>query len=297
MNPATRTSPIPHRAGRVPGAPLGTPPRGMVPAGPALPVPRNGSAPAGRPKPVGDGGWALPKPPRDGPPGARPERPAGERPQRRSRRGAAGSGVPRRLTRRLWPKPWARGWWLRRCLALVLLLIATVLALVPATSRSAATVLVLTADHDLRAGPALGPSDLTLTPIDPARVPAGALTDLGAAAGRVLAGPVRRGEILTDARLVGPALPGLPPDAAAVPIRLADLLHPGSRVDVVAAAPDAGEISVVAHDAVVLLVPPPAGDVGPEPNRGRPVVVALPPDRATQVAGFSLQRQLTVTLR
>ena len=72
----------------------------------------------------------------------------------------------------------------------------------------------------------------------PAAVPGGSARQ-PAVLGRVVAGPVRRGEALTDARLVGPGLTaGLDPqESAAVPVRLADaeaaaLVRPGDRVDV-----------------------------------------------------------------
>ncbi|MGI8537889.1 MAG: SAF domain-containing protein, partial [Mycobacteriales bacterium] len=74
------------------------------------------------------------------------------------------------------------------------------------------TVLVLTATRDLAAGAALTPDDLVATSMPPGLVPAGALTEVVGAVGRFVAGPVRRGEPLTDVRLLGAGLLG---DAAA----------------------------------------------------------------------------------
>jgi Flp pilus assembly protein CpaB len=61
------------------------------------------------------------------------------------------------------------------------------------------------------------------------------------AVGRVLAGPMRRGEVLTDVRLVGGGLlEGYGPGIVATPVRVADggtvrLVRPGDQVDVLAA--------------------------------------------------------------
>jgi hypothetical protein len=96
-------------------------------------------------------------------------------------------------------------------------------------------------------------------------------------------------------RLVGPENTLLAtgnPDAVAVPVRLtdaavADLLRPGSRVDVV------GEPAVLANDAVVVAVRPSEGVSA----KGRLVVVALPRQVAAKVAAASLAQPVTVTLR
>ena len=54
-------------------------------------------------------------------------------------------------------------------------------------------------------------------------MPAGALRDVTALLGRVLAAPVRRGEPITDVRLVGPSLLGATTAGlVAVPVRIAD---------------------------------------------------------------------------
>jgi Flp pilus assembly protein CpaB len=151
---------------------------------------------------------------------------------------------------------------------------------------------MLVAQHDLAPGTVLSTSDIKLVRAPPSLVPSGALTDPAKAAAQVLAGAAAAGEAITSARLLGPENIRLTtggPDAAAVPIRLADdgvadLLVAGSHVDIV--APDQ---EVLATDAVVLTVRP--GD------RGRLVVVGLPRPVAIRVAAASLARQVTVTLR
>lgn len=109
------------------------------------------------------------------------------------------------------------------------------------------TVRVLAAAHDLAAGTALAVADLRPVALPASLVPAGALRPGAAVLGRYVAGPVRRGEPLTDVRLVGPALLAAVargPDVVAVPVRFADdgatvLLRAGDRIDVLAAPGDA----------------------------------------------------------
>ncbi len=106
-------------------------------------------------------------------------------------------------------------------------------------------IAVLAAAHDLPAGEHLASDDLTTLQLRSEAVPKGALRPSAHVDGRLLAGPLRRGEPLTDVRLLGPGLlahvgaPGL----VATPVRISDaaaaqLLHPGDRVDVLAADPD-----------------------------------------------------------
>ena len=105
---------------------------------------------------------------------------------------------------------------------------------------------VVVADHDLRPGAALTPADVRLEKRLAATVPDGSLADVSAVAGSTLAGPTRRGEVLTDVRLLGSRLAEAAiaskaePGARIVPLRLADsalidLVRVGDVVDVLAA--------------------------------------------------------------
>jgi Flp pilus assembly protein CpaB len=108
--------------------------------------------------------------------------------------------------------------------------------------------------------------------------------------GRLVAGPVRRGEPLTDVRLLGPSLLAAVargPDVVAVPVRFADagaaaLLRPGDRVDVLAAPPDTAlppdlPAAAPAPDlAAAAPADPPAGGPAP-PGRSPPGADARPP--------------------
>jgi hypothetical protein len=121
----------------------------------------------------------------------------------------------------------------------------------------------------------------------------------------VLAGAARAGEPLTDVRLAGPEQVGPirgSPDAAAVPVRLADpdvaaLLAPGSRVDVVTPGPTGDRPVVLAADAAVLTVLATGPDPPGQGARGRLVLVALPRADAARVAAASVSEQVAVTLR
>ncbi|GEL23491.1 hypothetical protein PSU4_24450 [Pseudonocardia sulfidoxydans NBRC 16205] len=206
------------------------------------------------------------------------------------------------LLARLPATRWRRGVLARRVLAGALVVTAAVLAFRPA---AAAGDPVLVAARDLPAGVVLGPADVTVRPWPQALAPAGVLRDSADATGRVLAGPARSGEPVTDLRLAGPALAaaatGLP-DAVAVPVRLADpgvagLLVAGNVVDVVTPGAGADEAIVLAEGAVVTAVLP--GDPGGATagSRGRIVLVALPPTQATRLAAAGLTQQVAVTLR
>lgn len=197
-----------------------------------------------------------------------------------------------------------RGQWPRRGLAAAFAILALVLALRPDQGGAHPTAPVLVARHDLAPGSTLAPADVALRQLPADLLPAGALRTVGAATGHVLGGALRAGEPITDVRLVDGGLPGGAPGTSAVPVRLADpgvadLLHPGVRVDVVTtdqpddAAPSATG-AVLASGAIVLTV----RDADTAPGQhGRLVVLALPEQVATRVAAVSLRQPVTVTLR
>jgi pilus assembly protein CpaB len=188
----------------------------------------------------------------------------------------------------------------RRIAAALLGSCALVLALAPGADTGGVPVVV--AAHDLSAGAPVQAADLVVRRWPSELLPDGALAEVAAAEGRVLVGAARAGEPLTDARLVGAELATRmygSPDAAAVPVRLADagvaaLLAPGSRVDVVTVGPRPEQPLVLAADAAVLAVLPPGDDIG---ARGRLVLVAMPRTLASRVAAAALSEQLAITLR
>jgi hypothetical protein len=130
---------------------------------------------------------------------------------------------------------------------------------------------------------------------------------LGTVVGSTLAGPTRRGEVITDVRLLGSRLAESTagPGARIVPLHLADgalidLVRVGDVVDVLAApattAPDNSHATpkVVATDAVVVLVS--AKEKIQAADSDRVVLVALPARVANAVAGSALGQTVTLTL-
>lgn len=193
---------------------------------------------------------------------------------------------------------------LRRALARHRLLLSCGLAAASvATGLSAvvptppATAPVLTAAHGLAGGAELLPADLAVVAVPAALVPAGALTDPEDAVGRLLGGPVRAGEALTDVRLLGAGL--LPPGPeVAVPVRVAEpataaLVRVGDIVDVLSAAPDGGPTApTVAAGVRVLSVPAP----GDDPGEGALLVVAAGRPTAGRLAAAAVTGRLSVVV-
>jgi Flp pilus assembly protein CpaB len=187
--------------------------------------------------------------------------------------------------------------------ALVVLAAATAFRSDPDDDR----VDVVVAARDLGPGAALTEADLRLEKRLVATIPDGAQTDIGAVTGSTLAGPARRGEVLTDVRVLGSRLAESTagPGARIVPLHLADgalidLVRVGDVVDVLAApATDAPSgtptvTKVVATDAIVVLVS--AKQKVQSADSDRVVLVALPARVANTVAGSALGQAVTLTL-
>lgn len=150
----------------------------------------------------------------------------------------------------------------------VFLVLRTVLPAPPGGEAAVAT-------RDLPAGHVLTSTDLRTVRVPAHLVPAGAL-DPPSADGRRLALPLGDGEILTGTRLrPATAFGSLAPTERAVHVRVADpgaldLVHPGDRVDLLA-APDGRP---VATDVRILGVDPAADALGPAAPGGGLVVAA-----------------------
>ncbi len=140
--------------------------------------------------------------------------------------------------------------------------------------------------RDLPAGAKLGQTDLTTA--RSATVPDGALRYPAQAVGHLLSGPVRKGEVLTDVRLVSADGPVPGPGRVAVPVRPADpgtidLLSPGMHVTVLKVAEN-GQATVLAADAVVLAVPPPPKS----DSAKRLVVLSVPAAAADNITAAAI---------
>jgi len=184
----------------------------------------------------------------------------------------------------------------RRIAAGVLVLLAGVAAWRPDPHSTSREVVVAT--RDLAPGVTVTPDDVALSSRPAGTLPDGAVTTLDAAVGATLAGPSRRGEVLTDARVLGSRLTGLSvgPNARTVPVHLADaavldLIRPGDVVDVLGApsADSTARPRLLAVGAVVVLVSAAAGD-------GRVVLVALPAAAAHTLAAATLVQEVTLTI-
>jgi pilus assembly protein CpaB len=190
----------------------------------------------------------------------------------------------------------------RRTAAVLLAAAALFLALRPdpPPTLPSAAVPVAVAALDLPAGTALSGQDVAVARLPPDGVPRGVVPDAEPLVGRVLAGAVRAGEPLTDARLVGPGLAALlPAGQVAAPVRLADLavaglVRAGDRADVLAALPDVERAEVVAAGALVLAAPTTASD-DVDPAAGL-LVLAVDPATAARLAAVATTATLTVSL-
>ncbi|CAM2806783.1 SAF domain-containing protein [Saccharomonospora xinjiangensis] len=208
------------------------------------------------------------------------------------------TGLKARLRARLRGRPLTL---LRRALAAALLLVAAALAATPGAGGEKVLPTLVTA-RDVSSGSALSISDVRLVDMDADSRPDGALTDPAQAVHRRLAGAARAGEPITDVRLVGSN--SGPPGHTTVPLRLADpgiadLLSPGTRVDVVVPA-ETDEAEVLARSATVVTVAQQesARVGGPLGQEEAPLVlVSVADEHAPRVAAAGLDRPVTVILR
>ena len=207
-----------------------------------------------------------------------------------------------------WLRPdWTRTVLARRIAAGALVVLAGVATMRSNPDGDRAEVVV--AARDLRPGAALTPDDVRLEKRLATTVPDGSQANVAAVVGSTLASPTRRGEVLTDVRLLGSRLAESTagPGARIVPLHLADsalidLVRVGDVVDVLASPANdvpAGTTTppasrVVATDAVVVLVS--AKEKIQAADSDRVVLVALPARVANTVAGSALGQAVTITL-
>lgn len=207
--------------------------------------------------------------------------------------------LPTRISQ--WLRPdWTRTVLARRVAAGGLVVLAAIAALRSNPDGDRAQVVVAT--HDLGPGAQLTADDVRLENRLAPTLPDGSQSDLGVVVGSTLAGPARRGEVLTDVRLLGRRLAesAAGPDARIVPVHLADaaladLVRAGDVVDVVAAPEGDAHATprVVATNAVVVLVSAKQKAQADD----RVVLVALPAAAANALAGAALVQSVTLTLR
>ncbi|WP_307856981.1 RcpC/CpaB family pilus assembly protein [Pseudarthrobacter albicanus] len=191
----------------------------------------------------------------------------------------------------------------------LLLCVAASLAVHQLTPAPAATVAALAAVSDLPAGKTLAPEDVVALDVPAGLVPGGSFSTPAAVQGKQLAVALRKGQLLSDAQLLGPGLlAGSPPGSAAVPLRLADpdsiqLLSPGQLVNVVMTSGSGFEqpaaSQVLAAAVPVLWTSAQGGKAGPWPASGGAeglIVVAADPGQALRLAGASTLGKLFFVL-
>ncbi len=201
-------------------------------------------------------------------------------------------------------------WTLRRLLSAGLAAAAVAACLHVLAPGAAPTAPAVVLARELPSGHVLTVGDLRVVHLPPRAVPPGALA-AGSVTGRSLAGPGGAGEVVTDARLVGPGLlTGEPAGRVAAPVRVADaeaaaLAQVGGRVDVLVAADGAAQAQVVATAATVLAatgVDAGAGGLlggggGADPGAGALLVLAVSAGQAADLAAAARRGPLTITLR
>jgi Flp pilus assembly protein CpaB len=191
----------------------------------------------------------------------------------------------------------------RRPLAALAAALAVLAGLQAAAPAAPATRTVLTADRDLPAGSVLGRRDVSTATFLPDSVPVGAVAGTAEVLGRTTAGPVRKGEPLTDVRLVSGSLLDGYAGAVAAPVRIGDaasvdLLRVGDRIDVIAADPQGRAAArVVAHAAPVIALPR-ARALGAGPgSQGALVVLAVDHATAADLASAGVVSYLSLVIR
>ena len=156
------------------------------------------------------------------------------------------------------------------------------------------TVPVTVALQDLPAGTVLRDDDLTTVGFAPGTPPDGLARR---PVGQVLAAGVRRGEPITDARLLGATLAAGHPGVVAMPVRLpdgamAELLRVGDSIDLLAADPQGGSPLPLTDAALVLALPARSPDTAADGLPGRLVVLGVPRSDVPDVAQASVTRFL-----
>ena len=197
----------------------------------------------------------------------------------------------------------------RRSLAAALLCAAAAAAVYQLTPPSSASSPAVVVAADLPAGATVQSGQLRVARLAAEAVPEGAATRIDAVAGHKLTGPMRRGEVVTDAALVGPGLlTGTPAGTVAVPVRVADpgslqLVRTGQEVDIVVSEEsgrDGPRSTTVAQAVTVLWTGQASGTasgwLGTAKDSEGLLVVAARPAEAQQLAGASTRGKVFFVL-
>ncbi len=188
-----------------------------------------------------------------------------------------------------------RRWTVALCAALAVFSVTQALA-----PPDPPTTSVVVASRDLPAGQVLGPDDVRVVRLPRDLAPKGVAASAEVLVSRTLASPVRKGEPISDRRVVGEALvAGYAAGLVASPVRIDDaevvsLLRVGDHIDVYAAvSDDVDDARRVVTDAAVVTLPQVAEDA----RDGALVVLAVTPGDAASLAQGSAAGPLSISLR
>ncbi|MGW6279897.1 SAF domain-containing protein [Kribbella sp. NPDC055071] len=184
--------------------------------------------------------------------------------------------------------------WHRRLVAGIAAAAAVYFGLLALSPSPPPTVAVLAAARDLPGGAVPDDADLRIVGLPPGSVPDGVLRPGADLTARVLSGPVRSGEPLTDARFLSPA--AIPSGQIAYPFRIDDadigaLLRVGDHLNLYAATSTTDHAGLLAHAVRILTLPTPRTT-----SSGALIVVATTPDVATRLAQATTNSRITVAL-
>lgn len=189
--------------------------------------------------------------------------------------------------------------WHRRLLAAGLAAAGVAFGLQALAPPEPELVTLMSAARDLPGGEVPTADDLRQINVPAGLVPAGALHPTDDVA-RLLAGPMRAGETLTDAAFVSPSsVDRYGSELVATTVQLGDstivsLLRPGDRVDIVAAQPGAGSARRVAISAAVITIPTQQGAASS--STPSTIVVAVAPEVALDLAAAHQDSYVSVVL-
>lgn len=195
-------------------------------------------------------------------------------------------------------------WRARRPVAILCAALAVAAALTALRPPGPATRAVVVTTTDLTAGATLTAGDLALRDLPVQALPDRTVDDLQAVTGSRLAVPLPAGAVLVDGLVAGSQDAG-PPGTVVVPVRfadsaVADLLTPGTVVDVVASTVGAGP-ATVAQDALVLPGPGAQDEGGllggaPSTAQSAPVLLAVDPGQAVALSGAASTSSLSAVI-
>lgn len=155
---------------------------------------------------------------------------------------------------------------------------------------------MVVAAHDLASGTVLDGDNVRRSTLPESAAPAHSTQRVDDVVGRTVAGPMRRGEVVTDRRVVdADRMSGFPDGTVLATLRLADAaalssLGVGDRVDVVAVDPEGGaDTEVVARGVEIVTLPR-----GDDASGGVPVGVATTEGAALRLAERALDARLSV---